>query len=148
MNGIEITDGWEDKLKSILLLGKWSHSQFIHGICRPTNCKNHGGSMQEGTSYPTLYMHWNSIILLKQLLFLWNLIFKLPVWSSTYGPLSNLTESQKIPQHLGSVTAHQPQQLTTSNEPSIILKTRFPQKIILYHLYTTIYSYVFSKDSL
>ena len=47
----------------------------MYGICHSTNCQNHGGSIQEGISYPTLQMHWNSIIFLKQLLFLWNLIF-------------------------------------------------------------------------
>lgn len=41
LNEIEPADCWEGKLKSVLLLGKWSHSQLIHGICCSTNCKNH-----------------------------------------------------------------------------------------------------------
>lgn len=52
--------------------------QKIQDLLFSGKYQKHGGPVQQGIGYHTLQMPWNFIILLKQLLFLQNFIFKMP----------------------------------------------------------------------
>lgn len=71
-------------------------------------------------------MNWHPIILLKQLLLLWNFVFKMPSWSGADGPLGNLTKGlkQKIHTQHTRLSLKKPAK-ATSNPSHCERKLRF-----------------------